>query len=85
MTDKQPPADPARCVVCTGPIAETPVGWTHVDIRGVLIGWLCPMPHMSLAQPRDLIKGADLNGAAILTGAIPAGGRHGNAHAFSGI
>lgn len=56
-----------------------------MDIRGVLIGWLCPLPHMSLAQPRDLTKGADLNGAAILTGAIPAGGRHGNAHAFSGL
>jgi hypothetical protein len=75
-------------VVCTGPIAETPVGWTHVDIRGVLIGWLCPMPHMSLARPRDLTMGADrdLKGAAaLLTGAVPVGGRHGNAPAYSGI
>lgn len=61
------------------------MGWTHVDIRGVLIGWLCPMPHMSLAQPRDLTKGADLKGAALLTGAVPVGGRHGNAPAYSGI
>jgi hypothetical protein len=45
------------------------------------------MPYMSLAQPRDLIKATDrdLNGAALLTGAVPAGGRHGNAHAFSGL
>jgi hypothetical protein len=74
-------------MACTGLIAETPVGWSHVDRRGMLIGWLCPMPHMSLAQPRDLANGLDrdLKGAALLTGAIPAGSRHGSAHAFSGL
>jgi hypothetical protein len=83
VTEQQPPAEPARCGVCTGPIVDTPIGWTHVDIRGVLIGWLCPMPHMALAQPRDLRMGeAD----ALLGSPVPASNRHhGTAHAYSGL
>ena len=55
-----------------------------MDIRGVLIGWLCPMPYMSLAQPRDLSRMGDAD--ALLGGVTsPNSGRHGNAHAFSGL
>jgi len=84
VTEQQPPAEPVRCAVCTGPIVDTPVGWTHMDIRGVLIGWLCPMPYMSLAQPRDLSRMGDAD--ALLGGVVsPNSSRHGNAHAFSGL
>lgn len=59
-----------------------------MDIRGVLIGWLCPIPHMTLAQPRNLTKigEPDLTGSAILAGAMAAGTRHASsARAFSGL
>jgi hypothetical protein len=28
---------------------ETDAGWTHIDEYGQLAGWLCPLPHMTLA------------------------------------
>ncbi|HEX6076980.1 MAG TPA: hypothetical protein VFZ32_17180 [Micromonosporaceae bacterium] len=30
---------------------DTAVGPTHVDAYGQLTGWLCPIPHMTLATP----------------------------------
>ncbi|MGH3750086.1 MAG: hypothetical protein ACRDT8_22120 [Micromonosporaceae bacterium] len=26
--------------------------WVHVESDGVKFGWLCPMPHMTMASPR---------------------------------
>jgi hypothetical protein len=40
-----------RCVTCSGAIVDTEAGWTHVDACGRLAGWLCPMPHITLAGP----------------------------------
>ncbi len=37
------------CAHCGGPVVETVCGWTHVEYRGQLLSWLCPMPHMTLA------------------------------------
>jgi hypothetical protein len=42
---------PVPCQHCGGAVVETEIGWTHVDGRGVLVGWLCPMPCMTLATP----------------------------------
>lgn len=46
-------ATPVPCAGCGGPITETDLGWMHLDGRGTPApGWLCPPPHMRLAQPR---------------------------------
>jgi hypothetical protein len=44
---------PVPCAHCRGPVADTAVGWTHVDHRGALVGWLCPLPRMTLATPTE--------------------------------
>jgi len=31
---------------------DTDLGPTHLDSRGNLAGWLCPLPHMTLATVR---------------------------------
>lgn len=46
-----PPAAPLRCRNCGEPIVDTDVGWTHVGSARVRFGWLCPAPHMTLADP----------------------------------
>ena len=38
-------------MTCTGAIVNTEVGWTHVDNYGQLVGWVCRLPHMTLATP----------------------------------
>jgi hypothetical protein len=40
-----------RCQHCGNTVVDTAVGWTHVDHRGTLLGWLCPEPQMTLAYP----------------------------------
>lgn len=47
------PQEPVRCVHCTGHVVNTETGWTHIDQYGQLAGWLCPLPHMTLATFPD--------------------------------
>lgn len=47
-----PPGEPVPCAWCGGPIVNTPLGWMHLDQYRALVGWLCPEPHMRLAEPR---------------------------------
>jgi hypothetical protein len=44
-------ASTVRCATCAGTVVDTETGWTHVDGYGRMVGWLCPLPHMSLATP----------------------------------
>jgi hypothetical protein len=44
---------PVPCAHCRGPVVATDCGLTHLDARGYLAGWLCPMPHMTLATLPD--------------------------------
>ncbi len=52
--DQGQSADSAACRVCGNQVVATDVGWTHVDRRGGYAGWVCPMPHMGLAEPRSV-------------------------------
>lgn len=47
-----PPGEPVPCAWCGGPIVNTPIGWLHLDQYRALDGWLCPEPHMHIAEPR---------------------------------
>lgn len=48
-----PPGDPVPCGTCGLSILLTEAGWTHLTVHGVPeTGWLCPLPHMHLAQPK---------------------------------
>lgn len=47
-----PRAELVPCGWCRGPIVDTPVGWMHLDQYRSLDGWLCPPPHLHIAQPR---------------------------------
>ncbi|MGH3749562.1 MAG: hypothetical protein ACRDT8_19410, partial [Micromonosporaceae bacterium] len=44
----------AQCAACGATIACLEIGWTHHDPTAGLYGWLCPLPHMTLAQPRQV-------------------------------
>ncbi|HEX2417780.1 MAG TPA: hypothetical protein VHJ83_06610 [Micromonosporaceae bacterium] len=45
---------PAPCRHCRIPVVDTDTGATHLDSYGNLAGWLCPLPHMTLAaHPGD--------------------------------
>lgn len=63
MTEPQPPEldppphAPAPCAWCTWPIVNTPLGWMHLDKYRSLAGWLCPEPHMRLAEPHTELPG----------------------------
>lgn len=49
-----PLGTPYTCRHCGGPISPddlVPDGFRHPDRRGTGTGWLCPPPHMTLAQP----------------------------------
>ena len=46
------PGLPVPCTHCGDPIVATEIGWTHTDAgAGRDAGWLCPLPHMTLATP----------------------------------
>lgn len=52
----EPPSDqqsPMPCRWCSLPIVFTEAGWTHLDEYHRLAGWLCPLPHMHLAEPQE--------------------------------
>jgi hypothetical protein len=52
----EPPSDqesPVPCRWCSLPIVFTEAGWTHLDQYHRLAGWLCPLPHMHLAEPQE--------------------------------
>ncbi|HEX2417175.1 MAG TPA: hypothetical protein VHJ83_03475 [Micromonosporaceae bacterium] len=40
---------PVPCTHCQVPVVDTDTGPTHLDGIGNLAGWLCPLPHMTLA------------------------------------
>ncbi|MGH3655891.1 MAG: hypothetical protein ACRDUA_04460 [Micromonosporaceae bacterium] len=42
------------CAECGGKVVSTDVGWTHVDRYGGYQGWLCPEPHVGIADPVPL-------------------------------
>jgi hypothetical protein len=46
-------AEQQQCRHCRCGIVHTDVGWTHVDRSGHLAGWICPLPHMTLAEPQE--------------------------------
>jgi hypothetical protein len=44
-------SDIVGCVMSTGEIVDTSVGWTHVDQYGHLAGWLCPIAAHDAREP----------------------------------
>lgn len=64
MTEPHPPelepfGEAVACGTCGGPIVNSVLGWLHVTEHGVpATGWLCPLPHMHLAEP-DFLAAPD--------------------------
>ncbi|MGH3735680.1 MAG: hypothetical protein ACRDT6_08665 [Micromonosporaceae bacterium] len=57
----EPFVEPVPCGTCGGPIVNSVLGWLHVTEHGVpATGWLCPVPHMHLAEP-DFLAAPDVS------------------------
>jgi len=62
MTEPLPPrvepqGEPLPCRTCGGRIINTILGWIHLEEHDITAtGWLCPQPHMHLAEPDFLAE-----------------------------
>jgi hypothetical protein len=57
LTEPRPPesytpsGEPVPCRWCEAPVVITLIGWMHLDQYRALDGWLCPEPHLHIAEP----------------------------------